>query len=155
MIINLKDLLEFIYSRIGGLKLSRMDASGNWSLFAGEFFDLVNHFIVGALHLVEKALTDDETDDDANDNSDNSTPGNGGSVAEVKHKEFVAIPDGPRDTDGIADVAADDAVFLHLNQFIGGLNHIITHVRHVNLVDQVVTDEEGNQECNRDYGQWP
>ena len=47
-----------------------MDASGNWSLFAGEFFDLVNHFIVGALHLVEKALTDDETDDDANDNRD-------------------------------------------------------------------------------------
>ncbi len=45
------------------------------SLLAGEFVDLVDHLIVGALHLVEDAQADESADGSADQNAGDRAPG--------------------------------------------------------------------------------
>lgn len=99
-----------------------------WLLFAGQLVDLVNHLVVGSLHLVEDAQADEAADDGADENPDKASPCGLGAVGQIQHEVFVAEPSEPEDGHSDADSLADDAVLLHFDEFVGCLDQVITHV---------------------------
>ena len=93
-----------------------------------EFVDLVDHFIVGALHLVEDEQTDQAADNGTDNHSSDAAPSDLGTEGAVQLENFIAEPDEPNDDDPDANALADDAVLLHFQEFVGCLNQVVAHV---------------------------